>query len=128
MVKNRHLSKSINDAAWGRFLTWVKYYAGVHDVPAIAVPPHFTSQRYSRCGTLVKKSLSVRTHVCPTCGLILDRDHNAASNILQEAHQLGEQRDRTGGQSETGGQPQNASGQTASTRSRRKARAGKRAG
>ncbi|WP_201376117.1 RNA-guided endonuclease InsQ/TnpB family protein [Ktedonobacter robiniae] len=85
MVRNRHLAKSIHDAGWGRFLTWVTYYASLHHVPVIVVSPHFTSQNCSACGTLVKKSLSIRTHVCPDCGVVLDRDHNAACNILQKA-------------------------------------------
>jgi transposase len=55
------------------------------------------------------------------CGIVLDRDQNAALNILQRAL------DRTAGHAETGTHVQNASGQTASTRSRT-ARAGKRAG
>ncbi len=78
MVRNRHLSKSINDASWGKFLGWVKYYAALHQIVLIAVAPHFTSQDCSCCGTRVKKSLSVRTHICLNCGLMLDRDANAA--------------------------------------------------
>src|SRR5215471_19164320 len=74
MVRNRHLSKSISDASWGKFLHWVKYYGSLHEIPVIAVPAQFTSQECSACGTRVKKSLSVRTHICPHCGLILDRD------------------------------------------------------
>jgi len=85
MVKNSKLAKSINDAGWGRFLSWVKYYGMLHDIPVIAVAPHFTSQVCSCCGTIVKKSLSVRTHMCPGCGVVLDRDHNAAVNILAKA-------------------------------------------
>ncbi|GHO79402.1 transposase [Ktedonobacter sp. SOSP1-85] len=85
MVRNRHLSKSISDAGWGRFLAWVNYYAALHHVPVIAVSPQFTSQNCSVCGTLVKKSLSVRTHICTACGVVLDRDQNAALNILQKA-------------------------------------------
>ncbi|GHO61629.1 transposase [Ktedonobacter sp. SOSP1-52] len=85
MVRNRHLSKSISDAGWGRFLAWVNYYAALHHVPVIAVSPQFTSQNCSACGTLVKKSLSVRTHICTDCGVVLDRDQNAALNILQKA-------------------------------------------
>lgn len=85
MVKNRHLAKSINDAGWGRFLAWVNYYGALHAIPVIKVAPHFTSQNCSGCGTLVKKSLSVRTHICPACGLVMDRDHNAAVNILAKA-------------------------------------------
>jgi putative transposase len=83
--KNKHLAKSIHDAGWGAFLQWVKAYGAIHDIPVIAVAPHFTSQNCSGCGTRVKKSLSVRTHICPSCGLVLDRDENAAINILQKA-------------------------------------------
>jgi len=85
MVRNRKLAKSIHDAGWGLFLQWVARYGFLHAIPIIAVPPHYTSQKCSDCGTLVKKSLSVRTHICPTCGLVMDRDQNAALNILEKA-------------------------------------------
>ncbi len=85
LVKNRHLSKSIHDAGWGQFLTWVKAYGVMHDIAVIAVPPKWTSVDCSACGTRVQKSLSVRTHICPSCGVVLDRDHNAALNILYHA-------------------------------------------
>src|SRR5947209_1151047 len=110
MVKNHHLAKSIHDAGWGRFLCWVKAYGQMHAIPVIAVAPQFTSQQCSACGATVKKSLSVRTHICPGCGLVLDRDHNAALNILAKALAC------TLGHRETSGSPENASGQTASTR------------
>jgi len=84
MVKNHSLAKSIHDASWGQFLWWLSYYGDVHDIPVIAVAPQFTSQDCSGCGTVVKKSLSVRTHVCPHCGLVIDRDENAAINILRK--------------------------------------------
>lgn len=111
LVKNRKLAKSINDASWGRFLSWLTYYGVLHEIPVIAVEPAFTSQDCSVCRTRIKKSLSIRTHICSGCGLVLNRDHNAAINILAKAY-------RTGGQSETGEAqaPQNASGQAASTR------------
>jgi putative transposase len=120
MVRNRKLAKSIHDASWGTFLRWVKYYGLVHDVPVIAVEPQFTSQDCSACGATVKKSLSVRTHMCTRCGVVLDRDQNAALNILAKA--LG-----TVGHTGTSTSVGNASGQTTSTRSRR-AKTGKRAG
>ncbi len=110
MVRNHHLAKSIHDAGWGTFLSWVKAYGVTHNVPIIAVAPHFTSQECSACGALVKKSLSVRTHICTSCGVVLDRDHNAALNILAKALAC------TLGHRETSGSPENASGQTASTR------------
>jgi putative transposase len=49
----------------------------------VAVPPHYTSQNCSKCGEVVKKSLSQRTHKCPHCGYVQDRDWNAAINILE---------------------------------------------
>ena len=64
MAKNRHLAKSIHDAGWGLFLRWLNYYGALHDIPVIAVPAHYTSQDCSACGTRVKKTLSVRTHLC----------------------------------------------------------------
>ncbi len=101
MVRNRRLAKSIHDAGWGIFLHWLAYYGRVHAIHILAVPPHFTSQKCSECDTIVKKSLSVRTHMCPRCGLVMDRDQNAAKNILEKA--LSSTRGCTGGHSETDG-------------------------
>ncbi len=115
MVRNHHLAKSIHDAGWGTFISWVKAYGQMHGIPIIAVAPQFTSQDCSACGTLVKKSLSVRTHICTSCGVVLERDHNAALNILAKARAC------TLGHRETSSSEGNASGQAASTRlSRRK--------
>jgi putative transposase len=88
MKRNRHLAKSIHDAGWGIFLHWVNYYGSVYGIPVLPVEPAWTSQECSRCGRIVKKSLSMRTHVCPGCGLLLDRDHNAALTILGKALEL----------------------------------------
>jgi putative transposase len=85
MVRNHTLAKSISDAAWGQFLQWVTSYGVVHQVPILVVAPHFTSQQCSACGQIVKKSLSERTHTCPHCKLMMDRDENAARNILNKA-------------------------------------------
>jgi putative transposase len=81
MVKNHCLAKSINDASWYQFRVWLEYFGKVFQKITIAVPPHYTSQECSSCGVIVKKSLSVRTHICE-CGCELDRDHNAARNTL----------------------------------------------
>ena len=110
MVKNHHLAKSIHDAGWGVFLAWVKYYGMLHDIPVIAVAPQYTSQECSACGTRVKKTLSVRTHICTGCGVVLDRDQNAALNILHKAL------DGTVGQTGTSGlDPVNAWGELTAT-------------
>jgi putative transposase len=81
MVKNHCLAKSINDASWYQFRIWMEYFGKVFGKIMIAVVPNGTSQECFSCGNVVKKSLSTRTHVCE-CGCVLDRDHNAARNIL----------------------------------------------
>jgi len=81
MVKNHKLAKSISDAAWNQFAQWLQYFGKVYGKTVIAVAPQYTSQDCSVCGNRVKKSLSLRTHICG-CGAVLDRDHNAALNIL----------------------------------------------
>ncbi len=93
------LAKQHLNAGWGIFLHWLARYGFLHDIPVIAVAPHYTSQQCSDCGTIVKKSLSIRTHICHGCGVVLDRDHNAACNILEKA--LSSIRGCTGGHSET---------------------------
>ncbi|WP_445250879.1 RNA-guided endonuclease InsQ/TnpB family protein [Microcoleus sp. OTE_8_concoct_300] len=83
MVKNSKLSKSISDAAWSNFRSWLEYFGKVFGVVTVAVPPHYTSANCSNCREVVKKSLSQRTHRCPHCGHVQDRDWNAAINILE---------------------------------------------
>jgi len=84
MVKNSRLAKSISDVSWSLFTQWLEYFGKVYGRVVVPVAPQFTSQNCSSCGETVKKSLSVRTHVCK-CGCVLDRDHNAAINILNKA-------------------------------------------
>jgi len=81
MVKNHCLAKAINDASWYQFRVWLEYFGKVFSKTTVAVNAAGTSQECSSCGSVVKKLLSTRTHVC-TCGTVLDRDHNAARNIL----------------------------------------------
>ena len=90
MVRNPHLAKSISDAGWAAFRTILTSTAAYAGTWVIAVPAQYTSQDCSgvlpdgsRCTQRVAKSLSARTHVCPCCGLVLDRDENAAFNILR---------------------------------------------
>ena len=84
LVKNHCLAKSINDAGWYQFRLWLEYFGKKFDRITVAVPPQYTSQKCSDCGAIVKKSLSTRTHIC-SCGCRLDRDQNAAINILDNA-------------------------------------------
>jgi putative transposase len=83
MLKNHCLAKSIADAAWNQFATYTRYKAEDAGRTYIEIDPRGTSQRCSRCGAVVKKSLSIRVHQCPQCGLEIDRDLNAAYNILR---------------------------------------------
>ena len=85
MVKNHHLAKSIMDASWGAFLDILEDKAARAGHQVIRVNPRYTTQKCSnpKCGELVQKSLSVRTHICPFCGFVADRDVNAALNILR---------------------------------------------
>ena len=83
MVKNRHLSKSISDASWSTFIELLIYKAEEAGRQVILVDPKGSSQECSGCGETVHKTLAVRVHDCPHCGLKIDRDINAARNILK---------------------------------------------
>ena len=82
MLQNHCLAKSISDAAWNQFAQYTQYKAENAGRECVLVDPRNTSKKCSRCGTLVEKDLSVRIHSCPICGLKIDRDENAAINIL----------------------------------------------
>jgi putative transposase len=90
MVKNHRLAKSISDASWAQFRAILEAKAAYAGRRVVAVPPAYTSQDCSGCGRRVLKSLSVRTHICPhpDCGLVLDRDENAARNIERAGQAL----------------------------------------
>lgn len=85
MTQNHHLAKSIADAGWKmlvRFTTNKVESAGCRVVP---VNPYNTTQECSQCHALVHKELKDRTHHCPHCGYVQDRDINAAENIRARA-------------------------------------------
>ena len=84
MVRNHCLAKSISDAGWYQFRIWLEAFGRIFGRVTVAVNPAHTSQECSSCGVVVKKSLSTRTHACQ-CGCVMDRDHNAALNILTKA-------------------------------------------
>ena len=79
---------SIQDAGWGHFLSILAYTAACAGKRVEAVNPAYTSQDCSACGERVQKSLSARTHVCPACGLVLDRDEHAARTIPWRGQRL----------------------------------------
>ena len=82
MLQNGNLSRSAHDVSLGLFRELLDYKAIEAGVEIVTVKAAYTSQACSGCGCIVPKSLSVRTHHCPDCGLTLDRDVNAALNIL----------------------------------------------
>lgn len=85
MVKNHCLAKHISDVGWGQFLNYLTYKAADAGVLVEKVAPHYTSIICSRCGNHIPKPLAIRIHRCFFCNLVLDRDHNAAINILSRA-------------------------------------------
>lgn len=74
------LAKQVHDAAWAQFITILAGKAESAGRELVEVNPRGTSQQCSGCGTTVPKPLGVRVHTCSDCGLVLDRDHNAAIN------------------------------------------------
>lgn len=82
MSKNRSFSRSIMDAGWSSFNWMLSYKLKTLGKYFVEVPSHYTSQKCSACGEIVKKSLAIRTHQC-LCGYVADRDENAAKNIIK---------------------------------------------
>jgi putative transposase len=90
LVRNRHLAKSISAAGWAAFRTILAAKAACAGRQVLAVPAQYTSQYGSgvlpdgsRCVQRVAKRRSLRTHVCPSCGVVLNRDLNAERNMLR---------------------------------------------
>ncbi len=85
MVRNPHLAKSILDAGWGYLVQRLTYKAASAGRVVVLVDPRYTSKTCSQCGHIFESlSLADRWIDC-ACGLSLDRDHNAAINILKRA-------------------------------------------
>jgi len=82
------LNRSMRDAAWFGFFDILRWKAEEAARTVIEVPPRDTSQLCSQCGTRVPKDFSVRIHSCPSCGLSIDRDVNAALNIKRLGQSL----------------------------------------
>jgi len=81
MLKNHHLAKHIQDHAWGKLIQFTQSKAAKAGKIVELVDARYTSQKCSRCGIMVPKTLADRTHLCPNCGLEMDRDINASLNI-----------------------------------------------
>ena len=82
------LSRQVSDAAWGGFLHWLRVKAEEAGRDVVEVDPRGASQVCSSCETVVEKPLRERVHRCPHCGLVLDRDVNAARNVLRLGRSL----------------------------------------
>jgi putative transposase len=87
MGRSRGMRKSILDVAWSQFISMTVAKAEEAGRRVVLVTPPDTSKMCSSCGELVPKTLSDRTHTCPKCGLVMDRDRNAALNILHRGLQ-----------------------------------------
>jgi putative transposase len=86
MVKNHKLSKSISDVSWSKFVELLKYKANWYGRDLIQIDKFFPSSKLcSNCGN-IKKDLTLkdREYHCDSCGIAIDRDYNAALNILRE--------------------------------------------
>ncbi len=85
MVRNRHLSRSISDAAMGELSRQLLYKARWHGVEVRVADRFFPSSKTcSRCGVVRNElDLSTRTYSCGACGLVIDRDLNAAINLAR---------------------------------------------
>jgi len=81
MVKNHHLARSIHDASWGKLIEFTTYKAEEAGGVVELVNPRNTSKQCSVCGNIQSMPLSQRTYRCPDCGAVMNRDHNAATNI-----------------------------------------------
>lgn len=91
LLKNHHLAKSISNAAWHEFRTMLEYKCNWYDKTLVIVNPAYTTQTCHNCGYILGSDqhsqhidLSVRAWTCPHCGILHDRDQNAALNILQK--------------------------------------------
>ena len=87
MIRNRALARSIADAAWGSFLDILETKAAWAGRTVERVDPRWTSQTCSGCGHRQRMGLAERVFVCGQCGVVIDRDHNAAVNIASSGRE-----------------------------------------
>ena len=86
MQRNHKLAQAISDASWGEFLLMLTYKAVMNDKQVVKIDRYYQSSKTCHCCGWVKEDLQLkdREWTCPHCGNTLDRDVNAAMNILQE--------------------------------------------
>ncbi|VVC05808.1 Putative transposase DNA-binding domain protein [uncultured archaeon] len=84
MMANHHLAKAIGDVSWSQFLLLLEYKLLQKGEQLLKIGKSDpSSQLCSSCELRHPMPLSERTYTCPVCGLVMDRDLNAAINILQ---------------------------------------------
>ena len=83
-MMDSYFSRYIQDSAWDKFTQLLSYKLKMLGKVYVEVNPSYTTQECNKCGKIVKKSLSIRTHICD-CGFVVDRDYNAALNIIKKA-------------------------------------------
>jgi putative transposase len=86
MVKNHKLAKNISDVSWSKFVELLKYKSGWYGRELVQIDKFYPSSKIcSNCGN-IKKDLTLKDRVynCSACGRTIDRDYNAALNILRE--------------------------------------------
>jgi putative transposase len=90
MVKNHKLAKHISDASWGKFVEFLKYKALWNNKKIINIDRFFPSSKTCNCCGYINQNLKldIREWTCPSCNTVLDRDLNAAKNILKEGNKI----------------------------------------
>ncbi|MFB0544617.1 MAG: RNA-guided endonuclease InsQ/TnpB family protein, partial [Asgard group archaeon] len=88
LIKISYNAQNIMDSSWNRFAQFLSYKAERAGKTVVEVNPRGTSQECYKCGKEVKKSLAVRTHKCPYCGLEIDRDYNSSFVVLKRGLEL----------------------------------------
>lgn len=90
MLRNHKLAKSISDVSWSLFITTLKYKATWNDKQIVSIGRWFPSTKMCSCCGWIKQNISLndREWICPSCNTKLDRDINAAKNILNEGLRL----------------------------------------
>lgn len=85
MIKNKHLSKAIVEMGFSEFIRQMKYKCEWNGIEFVQVPRFYPSSKTCSCCGSVKDNLKLkdRTYICPVCGLEIDRDYNAAINLMK---------------------------------------------
>jgi len=96
MVKNHKLAKSISDCSWSKFVGFLKYKADWYSREVVQIDKFFPSSKMcSNCGNIKKElTLKDREYCCDSCKITIDRDYNAALNILKEGLRILEEKNR----------------------------------